>query len=348
MASFIIFSLPRSRTRWLSEYLSYGRPVAHDLAIGCRSVEEFLARLDDVEGSVETGAVIGYRLLRHLRPDVRQLTLTRPFRDILSSLTRAGFAHNRNELVERRALLEMAAQEAEMTFTFDELNDAGTRQIIFEYLLDVSWDEDWDRRMVGTKVEVERGQRLKELEENREATEELKRDLAQLLLALPPQSSAAFNPEVEVGLEPFAQIWPEVSLLGARHSNEVGDDEWKELRPFSLDAPALQAAEEVGAFRVITARAAGLLIGYLTLQIYRDPESVNKITADQGAWYVAPEFARRGIGVKLFDEAIRLLRENGVTYWFPHHRLLGRGDGVGKFLKSRGAIEIKHEYMMVL
>ena len=158
--------------------------MGHDLAIGCSSVEEFLARLDGVEGSVETGAVLGWRLLKKLRPSMRQIVISRPFREILRSLDRAGFPYDRNELIERQALLDMAKSNASMAMTFEQLEDREERRILWEYLIDSEWDEEWDRRVSETKIEVEPKTRLALLAANRARTEELKRDLAQLLAAM--------------------------------------------------------------------------------------------------------------------------------------------------------------------
>src|SRR6185503_11458650 len=79
-APFVLFSLPRSRSAWLSVLLSRpGALVGHDIGIGCAQPEDFAQRLrSDLAGTCETGAAFAWRLIRWLVPDARFAVVRRP------------------------------------------------------------------------------------------------------------------------------------------------------------------------------------------------------------------------------------------------------------------------------
>ena len=99
-----------------------------------------------------------------------------------------------------------------------------------------------------------------------------------------------------------------------------------------------------GSLKIITARLAGRLIGYFTWTISPDPESRGLLLGLQGAWYVAPGYPRAA--VKMFDESVRVLKSCGVKCVVPHHRLQGRGSGISRFFRRRGAVDIQHNFAL--
>src|ERR1700691_5659915 len=107
-APFIVFSLPRSRSPWIARFLSYGgRPCGHDLATECASLDEFATLLrGPYVGTVETGAVVGWRALRRRLPEARMAVIRRPVPEVYASLARFGLGGSdlMNELVERDAM----------------------------------------------------------------------------------------------------------------------------------------------------------------------------------------------------------------------------------------------------
>src|SRR4029079_9933596 len=90
MASpFVIFSMPRSRSFWLSRFLSYGPwQCGHDEARHCRSLDDVTSWLSQpFTGTVETAAAPFWRLLPE---GGRVVTLRRPVDDVLGSTRRTG------------------------------------------------------------------------------------------------------------------------------------------------------------------------------------------------------------------------------------------------------------------
>ena len=56
---FIVFSMPRCRSTWLSVFLSRpGAQVGHDIGVECASADEFKARLGALAGTLRDRSVV--------------------------------------------------------------------------------------------------------------------------------------------------------------------------------------------------------------------------------------------------------------------------------------------------
>ncbi len=136
-------------------------------------------------------------------------------------------------------------------------------------------------------------------------------------------------------VEPFAQMWEEARPLAEAHFREV-EEGVEPRRRFDLDLGLMNKLEEVGSLFVLVARnAVGVLIGYYTWQISLDVESLGLVIAQQGAWYLAPGHPR--VARAMFTRSCTELRQRGVQCIFPHHRLQGRGQSLGRFFLRQGA-----------
>lgn len=341
-APFIIYSLPRSRSVWVSRFLSYdGKRCGHDLATQCATVKEFADLFDgDCVGTAETGAVIGWRAIRRLLPSARIAVIRRPVQEIYDSLSRFGLgsASLMQELRERDAMLDQAARlNGVRSFSFADLNGIAACQELFEFCLGLPFDWEWWEGLANVNVQVDVPERLKYLTENRDRIEALKRDAARI----------ASDPEIIIGPEPWNSLWPEADALFAEHFNEVdGGDEPE--RPYRLDEAAMRAMNVAGQLRIMTARVDGELAGYCMWQLSKDVESAGGTFAEHGPWFVRPRFARLKLGQKLFDASLADLRALGVRNAYPHHRLHGRGSKLGAFFRRRGAVEIQRTYSLRL
>lgn len=168
---FIVLTLPRSRSAWLSHWLSYpGKLVGHDIAIQAKSVGEFLSHFSFADGSCETSAMLGWRLLKHEIPDLKTLVVIRDPREVLSSLEMKGVASEglTSEIMSRWHMLQAIgnAKDAKVA-QFEDLNSKNIRGMIFEYLLELDFDEDWDARFAATNIQVDFAARVEQLIRNR-------------------------------------------------------------------------------------------------------------------------------------------------------------------------------------
>lgn len=333
---FVIFALPRSRTAWLAAFLSYGRHrCGHDLATDCSSVAEFRKTVKaGYGGTVETGAVAGWRAIRHVCPDFKAIVVRRPVQDVLSSLARAGLssAGIEAEITQRSAMLDhLSAQSGVATVTFEQLSDPAVCAALWRECHGSEMDFAWWKYMAARNVQIDLAVRMQKLRRNRLKTEALKSDAIECL------------PDMLIEPEPFVSMWPEMEALGRLHFEEV-DGGVEPRRPYRPNAPLMQAMEQVGCLKITTARAKGKLIGYCMWNVSPDAESEGLMIARHGPWYMLPE--HKGVGTKLFKRSVAELRAMGIHIIYPHHRMQGRGQRLGMFYRRIGAIEVQREYSL--
>lgn len=179
---FIVLSLPRSRSAWMAHWLSYpGKRVGHDISIECKSVADFLSSYENgMAGTCETGAMIGWRLLKHEIPSLKTLIVLRPVHDVLMSLATQGVAGPfvTEEVCARMHMLNAIACASEVqTMQWTDLNDPRLREALFEHLLGIDFDPDWDARFAFTNIQIDFKARLRQLEKNRSSIEAFKAEI---------------------------------------------------------------------------------------------------------------------------------------------------------------------------
>jgi hypothetical protein len=149
--------------------------------------------------------------------------------------------------------------------------------------------------------------------------------------------------EVSFQLEQFIDIELEVSGLADAHFEEV-DGGVEPKRPFVIDSDLMRYGSKCGNLRIYTVRVDGELVGYCTWNVQYDVESRGLLIATQGAWYVSPAHAGRGL--RLYKHSLAELKALGVQCVFPHHRTQGRGAALQPWLVRQGAKLIKLEYSL--
>lgn len=179
---FLVLTLPRSRSAWLAHWLSYpGRQVGHDICIRANSIEEFLNSYTcGMNGTVETGAMLGWRLLRHEIPNLQTLVVLRDPREVVESLARKGLHSQEiiNEVFSRSYMLSAISSASDVqTIEWTDLNSRPIREQIFEWLLELPFDEDWDARFANTNIQIDFEARVEQLASRREQIVAFKREV---------------------------------------------------------------------------------------------------------------------------------------------------------------------------
>lgn len=179
---FIILALPRSRTAWLAHYLTLGSEflIGHDTLVECASIEDFLGQFaSGMAGTVETGAMLGWRLLRARMPSAHLVTVHRPVSEVEASLRKFGLAPDLAELEARNGLLEACAMSpGTQSFAWEDLSLPLVGQWLFEHLLERPFDEAWHQRMCEVNIQVDMIARSSRLWENRQRLAGLKAQVA--------------------------------------------------------------------------------------------------------------------------------------------------------------------------
>lgn len=340
--TFLVLSLPRSRSAWTARFLSYGgKKCGHDLAPECGSLDEFTGLLGDkYAGTAETGAVVGWRALRRRLPDAKIALIRRPVPEVYASLARFGLGCSAlmDELLQRDAMLDEASgAQGVKSFSFDDLSGIDACRELFEHCLGEPFDWEWWERLAGVNIQVDVAKQIRFLSANRDRIETIKRQAI--------EESA--TPHIAIGPESWESVWPEIDVLFDEHFGEVEGD-LAIQRPYRLDEPLMRGLCTAKIMRIFTARVNGELAGYCMWQVTPDVESAGMLIAQHGPWFVRKKFKNLMLGPRLFDASLDDLRALGVKNAFPHHRLQGRGAKLGSFFKRRGAVETQRTYSLWL
>lgn len=187
MRKFLVLSLPRSRSKWLSTFLSYGgREVGHDLAANCGSIAEFQQVLAKHSGSCETGAMLGWKLLLAQKDAPKVVLIRRSVGEVLDSFAKFGIFPLEEEMYLRDAMLEAASKVPGVTsFSFEDLDSREACLWLFEKLLGTDFDDDWWEGLRHQNIQVNMGERLLLLHRNFPRLEALKAEIIAATAALP-------------------------------------------------------------------------------------------------------------------------------------------------------------------
>jgi hypothetical protein len=181
---FIIFTLPRSRSAWLSHWLSYikdgsrVKSVGHDAFSKCSSLEECLSLFETLNGTVETGAAFAYSVLRDRLPKVKLLVVQREPMDCLHSLMKKGITVEPDDWAQRVRDLWTVSASGVRTVAYQDLDLESCARWIWEYCLDVPWDVQWWAQWTPINVQVDMQKRVEELRKNADRVAQLKLEIA--------------------------------------------------------------------------------------------------------------------------------------------------------------------------
>lgn len=157
MSNFVVYGLPRSRTAWLSEFLTYkDHSCLHEAAITLRSLEEFKEYFSRGNTGVsETGIAQGWWLVNHACPSIKTVVVKRPISEVVSSLMEldlSGIAsYDKDSLTKHiqygdRMLDKISSRPGVLTVSFSDLKNMSTCKDVFEHCLPYDFDiKHWSR-----------------------------------------------------------------------------------------------------------------------------------------------------------------------------------------------------------
>lgn len=118
-------------------------------------------------------------------------------------------------------------------------------------------------------------------------------------------------------------------------------------RRFDLDREAFAAMDRAGVLVIVTARGLdSSLLGYCSWVLQFDLESRGALIAQQGSWHAAA--GCWGVGWKVFQASLVVLRQLGVQRCYPHKRATGRSAGADRFFKRLGGVAVMTVYSIEL
>lgn len=146
------------------------------MGIDCRTIGDFIGNLSSkYEGVCETGAMMGWRLIRHYIPDMKFVVVRRDREAVLRSLATFGLAGYETEMKRRDDQLDViAALPGTLAVDYSELLALEGCKSIYEFCLDrpmrvKRWED-----LAAINIQVSMPQRLEKIRRNAADLEYLK------------------------------------------------------------------------------------------------------------------------------------------------------------------------------
>ncbi|HEY2418816.1 MAG TPA: sulfotransferase [Steroidobacteraceae bacterium] len=349
MPPFVIFALPRSRSTWLSRFLTYADwQCGHDELRHCRSLEDVQSWLaQPCTGTVETAAAPFWRLLACYRPDARVVTVRRPVEEVLPSLRQAGLQFDERTMRLVLGHLDHKLDQIEcrmpdvLSVQFSALVEEQTCARVFEHCLPYQHDSAWWRALAGTNIQINLPFLMRYYGAHQKQLAKLAKQARHRMLA---GMERGFELDgVTFQHEPFEQFYRDAQPLFAEHlvqTDQSPDDHTLK------NLPILQALDAMGALQTMTARSNGRMFGYLMTVIGPSLDARDRLAGFHTIFFASPLI--RGLGMKLQLAALDALRARGVheVQMRAGHR--GAGPRLGTFYRRLGAEEFGQLYRLSL
>lgn len=328
---FLVIGLPRSRTAWLSRFLTYRQwTCGHEELRHARSLDDVRAWASQpFVGTCETTAAPFWRLFETLAPGMRIVTIRRDIPAVIDSLMAlapdCGFAFDRATLETTLAALSRKLDQVEartrcLSVAFDDLATPQACARVFETCLQQPFDAAHWARWAAINVQCDMRALMKHFAAYRPALAKLAsiakhRTLTRMALRAPVSSDG-----ITLQIEDFDSWVRDGAALFRAHCVEVGEAPGQWL---DKNIPLMRLLFEAGALQVMTARANGRMFGYLVSLIAPSLESANIVSSQNTLFYAEPGIA--GLGLRLQRAAAAALAARGVDE--VHLRAGVRGDG---------------------
>lgn len=350
-APFVIFALPRSRTAWLSKFLTVGDWVCgHDEIRHCRSLDDAKAWFaQPCVGTIETAAAPFWRLTAKIAPRARIVVIRRPVEEVVASmLAIPGMVFDEECLTAAMRALDHKLDQIEarlpcLSVKYADLAHEKTCKAVFEYCLPYRHDPErwaaWDAMNVQIDMRAlsrychAYGPALDKL-----AAQAKQRVLSDFAMRRPIEPDG-----ITIQAESFADWVRDAEPLFNEHLSRVGEapGDWQRK-----NLGLMSNLYDLGAMQIATARCNGRMFGYLMTVVSPSLTSPDVVTGTHTTFFADEHFP--GLGLKLQRAALRMLRERGVTEVFWEAGQRGDGPRLGTMYRRLGGVAHSQTYRLEL
>ena len=106
---------------------------------------------------------------------------------------------------------------------------------------------------------------------------------------------------VVFAVEPFSVVYPEMQNLLHLHYDEIAPHQ--DIFKFNPDVDAYLRMDKAGTLCIVTARAQGLLIGYIVMMINRHLHYKDTFVATDDVHFIHPLYRKGSLGLRLIAAA---------------------------------------------
>lgn len=349
--SFIGFALPRSRTAWLSRFLTYGDwTCGHDELRHMRSLDDVRSWLSQPDvGTIETAAAGAWRLLPKLAPDARVLVVRRSVADVVDSMMALpGLVFDRDSLLAGltafdRKLDQIEARLPCLSVRFEDLAREETCRRVFEYCLPYKHDHQHWATLAPINIQIDMRAIIKYVAAFREQLDKLGAIARHRMLTDLATRKPVVADGISIQTESFETWLRDGSQLFDAHLVKVGEapGDWHKK-----NIPLMRVLDSQGLIQVTTARSNGRMFGYLMTLISPSLTSENVLSATNATFFASGDVP--GLGLKLQRAAIRSLKARGVDEVFMQAGMRGSGPRIDAIYRRLGAEENGQVYRLAL
>lgn len=338
MQPFLVYALPRSRTYWLSHFLTYRDwNCGHDQLRYCRSLEDVTAWLSlPCTGTCETAAAPFWRLAK----DIKSVVIRRPVEEVVDSVIRQGFKLDRAQFTKHIQWLNRKLDQIEcrvpnvLSVSFDELKKESVCKRVFEFCLPYPHDHRWWAKLAKLNLQIDMHHLMRYVAANQTQLDKLAKVAKYQIITGMSRSLTDIEHDdgVTIQEEKLATAFRDGGRLFEQHCVLVGespDEYWRK------NLPLMQRLEDLGSLQVMTARCNGRLFGYLVTVISPSLEKQDLKVGTQTTFFADPSF--KGLGMRLQRAAVERLREKGVGEAYFHAGVRGMGPRMGTVYRRIGA-----------
>lgn len=349
MSPFIIYSLPRSRSFWLSRFLSYGNWVCgHDEIRHARSLDDVKAWFaQPCIGTVETAAAPWWRLVQRMRPDIRTVVIRRPVADVVQSLTRYGFDPTAMTPLMTRFDRKLDQIEhrvpGALSVSFNDLNTEQGCARIFERCLGEPHDPAWLEIMAPLNLQINLAAMVRYMCAYYPQLGKLAEIAKRSVIANLGPRKVVNRDDVTIQQESCEAWLRDGTRLFEEHSIQLGEPpDGYRRRNWDL----MSTMDRNGGMQIMTARCNGRMVGYYVCYIAPATDDVALMTSTHISIFVSKDFG--GLGTRLQRASLEALREKGIGEICFRAGVAGDGARMGAIYQRAGAEHIGQMYRLSL
>lgn len=355
MTPFVVLAIPRSRTFWLSKFLSYG-----DYECGHEDLRHFRTMADvkswlsqDYVGSCETAAAPFWRLIPKFRPETKIVVVRRPVDECVDSMMAVDMKgvcrYDRAFLTKRFRYLDAKLDQIEkrasnvLAVQFRDLQEEATCARVFEHCLPYKHDSERWKQMANTDMQCSMPAITRYAIAHQPQILKAIALAKQAILSDIQRHSPVPMDGMEFAQEPFDVWFWDAQPLFNEHmavtDQSPGDQHKKNI-------PLLRVLDRIGAMQITTARCNGRMFGYLMTLVAPSLDDPNILTSQNLAFFASKDAP--GLGMKLQRASIEALRRRGVRELHMREGVRGSGPKLGAIYRRLGAEDHGRLYRLEL
>lgn len=344
---FIIFGLPRSRTFWLSRFLSYGDVhCGHDqirYARGVDDVKSWFAQKN--VGTAETAGAAWWRLVHQCCPDANIVVVRRSVEKAVDSwmaLDMHGICLTDREAVTHQfRYLDHKLDQIEhrlpnvLSVQFADLWDEDVCADVFEHCLPYRHDPSWWASLSGRNMQTDMRAMMRYFFANKPQLDKATAVCKQAVMTHLTKGRRDFvNDGVTFQIETWEQFWKDGQKLFHEHCLSIGEQPDYRHR---LNLPLFQKLHDLEMMHVVTARSNGRMLGYLMTLIGPSLENVTMKVGTQTLFFATADANGLHLGSRMQKVAIEAARAANVDEIIMRAGVRGDGPRLGTLYERLGA-----------